>query len=81
MKKNKFNPVFIVDMTACENVADLISALNDAKVNAGLAINLTDYYFELDNAFMSGFDCANGINAQLKKNTLFTRIKNWFKRK
>ena len=81
MKKNKFNPVFIVDITTCKDVADLISALNDAKVKAGLAINLTDYYFELDGAFMAGFDCANEIHAQLKKNTLFTRIKNWFKRK
>lgn len=81
MKKNKFNPVFIVDMTACENVADLISALNDAKVKAGLAINLKDYYFELNGAFIAGFDCANEIHAQLKKNTIFARIKNWFKRK
>ena len=38
MKKSKFNPAFVVDLTNDINITDIIDAFNDAKAKAGKAV-------------------------------------------
>lgn len=41
MKKNKY--LFIVDLTECEDGVDVFTSIADAKVLAGVAINVPEY--------------------------------------
>lgn len=41
MKKNKY--LFIVDLTECEDSVDVFTSIADAKVLAGVAINIPEY--------------------------------------
>lgn len=41
MKKNKY--LFVVDLTECEDGVDVFTSIADAKVLAGVAINVPEY--------------------------------------
>lgn len=46
--KKTFKPVFTVDMTGCDTVEDLIIAIADAKLDAGLCISRKELEAILD---------------------------------
>lgn len=94
MKKNKY--LFIVDLTECEDGVDIFTSIADAKVLAGVAINVPEYMAVIESTIehtvyttavvesvMNTVIGAINKNAEKteKKGNIFKRFWNWLTNK
>lgn len=92
MKKNKY--LFIVDLTECEDGVDVFTSIADAKVLAGVAINVPEYMAIIESTVENTVNTtciidsiASNIvsilnkNADKKKDNIFKRFWNWLTNK
>lgn len=82
--KKKFNPVYTVDITKCNNIRDIIAKFAEAKVKANLPITETEYLASVYSAMDAVNRLTVVINAALapkKKTNVFKRFWNWITRK
>ena len=94
MKKNKY--LFIVDLTECEDSVDVFTSIADAKVLAGVAINIPEYMAIIEStiehtvyATSIAESIVNTVIGALNKNTektekkdnIFKRFWNWLTNK
>ena len=94
MKKNKY--LFIVDLTECEDGVDVFTSIADAKVLAGVAINVPEYMAAIESTIEhtvystaiveSVMNTVIGVinkNAEKteKKGNIFKRFWNWITNK
>ena len=91
MKKNKY--LFIVDLTECEDGVDVFTSIADAKVLAGVAINISEYMAiiesTIENTVYATSIVENVMNTVIgalnkkteKKDNIFKRFWNWLTNK
>lgn len=92
MKKNKY--LFVVDLTECENSVDVFTSIADAKVLAGVAINIPEYMTIIEStventvsttciidSIASNIVSILNKNADKKKDNIFKRFWNWLTNK
>lgn len=91
MKKNKY--LFIVDLTECEDGVDVFTSIADAKVLAGVAINISEYMAIIEStiehtvyATSIAESIVNTVIGALnkkteKKDNIFKRFWNWLTNK
>lgn len=91
MKKNKY--LFIVDLTECEDGVDVFTSIADAKVLAGVAINIPEYMAVIESTiehtvYSTGIvesvmnTVIGAINKKTeKKGNIFKRFWNWITNK
>lgn len=91
MKKNKY--LFIVDLTECEDSVDVFTSIADAKVLAGVAINIPEYMAiiesTIENTVYATSIVENVMNTVIgalnkkteKKDNIFKRFWNWLTNK
>lgn len=91
MKKNKY--LFIVDLTECEDGVDVFTSIADAKVLAGVAINVTEYLAIIESTIEHTVyttsiaeSIVNTVIGALnkkteKKDNIFKRFWNWLTNK
>ena len=91
MKKNKY--LFIVDLTECEDGVDVFTSIADAKVLAGVAINIPEYMAIIESTIEHTVyatsiteSIVNTVIGALnkkteKKDNIFKRFWNWLTNK
>lgn len=91
MKKNKY--LFIVDLTECEDGVDVFTSIADAKVLAGVVINVSEYLAIIESTIEHTVyttsiaeSIVNTVIGALnkkteKKDNIFKRFWNWLTNK
>lgn len=91
MKKNKY--LFIVDLTECEDGVDVFTSIADAKVLAGVVINVSEYLAIIESTIEHTIyttsiaeSIVNTVIGALnkkteKKDNIFKRFWNWLTNK
>lgn len=91
MKKNKY--LFVVDLTECEDSVDVFTSIADAKVSAGVAINIPEYMAIIESTIEHTVYATAVIESVMntvigalnkkteKKDNIFKRFWNWLTNK
>lgn len=91
MKKNKY--LFIVDLTECEDSVDVFTSIADAKVLAGVAINIPEYMAIIESTIEHTVYATAVVESVMntvigalnkkteKKDNIFKRFWNWLTNK
>nr|DAT75595.1 MAG TPA: hypothetical protein [Crassvirales sp.] len=91
MKKNKY--LFVVDLTECEDSVDVFTSIADAKVSAGVAINIPEYMAIIESTIEHTVYATAVVESVMntvigalnkkteKKDNIFKRFWNWLTNK